>query len=116
MSRPFSLLAILIVGLLAILSFEQPVSAAKGPVITSKVYFDVEHGGKPLGRVVMALYGKTVPKTVENFRALCTGVTAEGEKLDYGYKGSSFHRIIKSFMIQVSNERWTRFFGSRCNR
>lgn len=101
MSRPFSLLAILVLGLVALFSF-QPVSAAKGPVITSKVYFDVEHGGKPLGRVVMALYGKTVPKTAENFRALCTGVTAEGEKLDYGYKGSSFHRIIKSFMIQVS--------------
>jgi len=86
--------------LLALAFLLSPSEAAKGPVITHKVYFDVEHGGKPLGRVVMGLYGKTVPKTVENFRALCTGTTAEGEALGYGYEGSKFHRIIKQFMIQ----------------
>ena len=66
--------------------------------ITSRVFFDITRDSRPIGRVVIGLYGDTVPKTVKNFETLCEGTTANGRQL--GYKGSSFHRIIPGFMIQ----------------
>ncbi|MFX6574909.1 peptidylprolyl isomerase, partial [Acinetobacter baumannii] len=66
-----------------------------------RVYFDIEIGGYPTGRIEMELFGNTVPCTAENFRALCTGekgVGCNGKPLHY--KGSAFHRVIPGFMCQ----------------
>ncbi|XP_022146258.1 peptidyl-prolyl cis-trans isomerase CYP21-1 [Momordica charantia] len=71
------------------------------PEITHRVYLDVDIEEQRLGRIVIGLYGQVVPKTVENFRALCTGEkgkTTTGKALHY--KGTPFHRIISGFMIQ----------------
>jgi peptidylprolyl isomerase len=75
--------------------------------MTVKVFFDVTWEGPVIengratstvkeqsGRINFNLFDDVVPKTAENFRALCTG-----EK-GFGYKGSSFHRIIPEFMLQ----------------
>lgn len=66
------------------------------------MFFDVEIGSgsdKESGRIVMGLYGKTVPETVKNFVALCVGDKV-GSSGKLAYAGSKFHRIIPNFMIQ----------------
>jgi len=67
----------------------------------SRVFFDITIGGQPAGRVTFELYNDIVPKTAENFRALCTGEKGVGKAgKPLHYKGSAFHRVIKQFMIQ----------------
>ena len=69
---------------------EQPLAKKKNP----QVYFDIKIGDKMVGRIMMLLRADVVPKTAENFRALCTN-----EK-GFGYQGSTFHRVIPGFMVQ----------------
>ena len=74
---------------------------APNPLYNPRCFFDISIGGDRGGRIVFELLADIVPKTVENFRALCTGEkgnASTGQPLHF--KGSIFHRIIKGFMIQ----------------
>jgi len=57
-------------------------------------------GGEKLGRIVIGLFGKTVPKTVKNFKTLAEGTETDKDGKVMTYKGSKFHRVIKDFMLQ----------------
>eukprot|EP00966_Prymnesium_polylepis_P023772 547565-Prymnesium_polylepis.1 len=92
----------LVVGRGATLLRQQPVRNARAlstmAESTSQVFFDISIGGTPEGRITFDLFGKDVPKTAENFRALCTGekgVGVSGKPLHF--KGSIFHRVIPGF-------------------
>merc|ERR1712113_196568 len=61
----------------------------KSKMALPRVFFDLTAGGNPVGRITMELRTDVVPKTAENFRALCTGD-----------KGFAFHRVIPNFMCQ----------------
>ncbi|KAF9924360.1 Peptidyl-prolyl cis-trans isomerase D [Linnemannia zychae] len=67
-----------------------------------RTYFDITIGQEPIGRIVFELFSGDVPKTAENFRALCTGEKGIGKSTGkpLTYKGAPFHRIIPDFMIQ----------------
>ena len=66
-----------------------------------RVFFDITIGGSPTGRITMELYADKLPKTAENFRALCTGEKGKNKDgIPLSYKGSIFHRVIPGFMAQ----------------
>merc|ERR550519_1309569 len=66
-----------------------------------QVFFDMTISGAPAGRIVMQLRADVAPKTVDNFRALCTGEKGTGKQgKPLHFKGSKFHRVIPGFMCQ----------------
>ncbi|CAL5328925.1 unnamed protein product [Camellia sinensis] len=105
LAQPRCLLLFLVASILIILAFwisnREVDEVEEAYVITHRVYLDVDIDKQRVGRIVIGLYGEAVPKTVENFRALCTGElgkSTSGKPLHY--KGTPFHRIIPGFMIQ----------------
>lgn len=87
--------------LLALVTMALAADSPKDGKVTTKVYFDVTIDGKDAGRIVMGLFGDDVPKTVENFRCLCTGEKGKGGSgKPLHFKESIFHRVIPQFMLQ----------------
>jgi len=63
--------------------------------VTSRIYMDVKHNKKPVGRITFGLFGKLAPKTVANFRHICLrGINGTS------YVGSRFHRVVERFLVQ----------------
>ncbi len=102
--RNFMFLFVALFGTISLLHAQESPTASTDPMsaeVTNQVYFDVSIGGEPAGRIVIGLFGKDVPKTAENFRALSTGEKGEGQSgVPLDYEGSAFHRVIPGFMLQ----------------
>lgn len=81
----------------AALTLGASVAMAANPRVALEVTID----GQPAGTVTLELFADVVPKTAENFRALCTGEKGTGKSgKPLAYAGSPFHRIIPGFMVQ----------------
>lgn len=109
-NQPFILAGGGVLVILFLLFNSMSGSSKQGPTVdlkdatspeNPKVFFEVEIGGEPAGKIVMELFAKVCPKTAENFRCLCTGEkgnTSRGKPLHF--KDSCFHRVIPGFMCQ----------------
>lgn len=69
--------------------------ATKNP----RVFLDITIDNNPVGRMVVELRADVVPKTAENYRALCTGELGRNKQgIQLHYKGTLFYRIVPDFM------------------
>mmetsp|Transcript_168158 Transcript_168158/g.540164 ORF Transcript_168158/g.540164 Transcript_168158/m.540164 type:complete len:445 (-) Transcript_168158:116-1450(-) len=82
-------------------------------MITSKCFLDITIDAKPVGRIVVGLWGELCPKTTENFRCLCTGEKGTSKETVHAlhFKGTYFHRVVKDFCIQ-GGQTWENDEGS----
>ncbi|WVZ62112.1 hypothetical protein U9M48_011897 [Paspalum notatum var. saurae] len=76
--------------------------AAMPKVKNPHVFMDISIGGGSAEKIVFELFANVVPKTAENFRALCTGQKGLGPSTlkPLYYRGTNFHRIVKGFVAQ----------------
>ena len=82
-------------------TFAENANTADTTYHNPRVFLDLHIGARRAGRIVIELFADVVPRTAENFRALCTGekgAGASGRPLHF--KGSTFHRVIPHFMCQ----------------
>ncbi len=77
---------------MSIVFLQELESKAEGKIRNPQVYLDIKIGNREVGRITIMLRSDVVPKTAENFRCLCT------HEKGFGFKGSSFHRIIPEFV------------------
>jgi len=86
--------ALFLLGIFAC-AFAQVEISQSPEEVTQKVFFDITIDGEFVGKVVIGLFGNTVPRTVLNFATFCN----DGFN-GFAYNGTKFHRVIRAFMIQ----------------
>lgn len=64
-----------------------------------KAFFDISVGEETSGRLTFELAEDVVPKTVENFKLLCTGQNIHSKS----YKGTKLHRVVKGQCIMAGD-------------
>jgi len=96
MIRQIALVGLFLVAGCRADSIQSDTNVDSDATVTEKVYLDITIGGEAAGRIVIGLFGNTVPLTAKNFRLISTG---DNPKKDT-FKGTKFHRVIKNFMIQ----------------
>jgi peptidyl-prolyl cis-trans isomerase A (cyclophilin A) len=82
--------------------------ATKGLTGSGKLYADIETG---LGKLSCELFEDKTPITVANFVGLARGLRPFKDKGTWvkrpGYDGTTFHRVIRGFMIQGGDPQGT---------